>query len=525
MFRRFTALVCAFALAVALSWTAAAAPITGSFGIDIVFHPANANAGNYEKLDQILVKFEADLVLALSISGVELTSTSLFTFKGVEVQLFSVKADVGPANLSIILAFAPSIYEFEELRTGTASRTYCVRTSAPYVDYDPAGPFTGYSGCAYGTNAGIYGDPHLGSWTFFSIFLDYPVIQNLLLGRWADGQNPLHAWDDPATLPLESLSMLTPVLTFRKKVAEVTLNIAGLTLGLRALFANLGSAATPAFESGFVLILAGSTVSGITVRSETWFGARQGFECFGECKPLSRIGFTMSTFAPLPAGGGIVVSGLNPEEEKLFINGLTLAGVRSNIAIEFILAGSGASSLQPTNMSIDSSFRLTPFGLSIRNIARFGPGLSLVRDIVLFGIRIGEASATVQIDYRPNSINAWEPLFTALLISFDPPGGAAGINIINCQTDYFAGLTRACRSGVLTGFPGGMLIETDYYVSFEVGDLKVFLAAIMLGDLLKNLVEVDAEASWSVGGVTTNLLVIMYPNQLAAVAFSLETKF
>jgi hypothetical protein len=41
MFRRITALVCALALAGALSWTAQAAPVTGSFGLDLVFYPVS----------------------------------------------------------------------------------------------------------------------------------------------------------------------------------------------------------------------------------------------------------------------------------------------------------------------------------------------------------------------------------------------------------------------------------------------------------------------------------------------------
>jgi hypothetical protein len=63
-----------------------------------------------------------------------------------------------------------------------------------------------------------------------------------------------------------------PALTFRKKIAEVTLSIAGLTLGLRALFGNFGTSSAPDFRAGLVLILSGQTVSGITVRSETWVG-------------------------------------------------------------------------------------------------------------------------------------------------------------------------------------------------------------------------------------------------------------
>lgn len=529
MFRRFTALVCALALAGAFSWGAVAAPITGSFGIDIVFYPANVTptGGPYDKVDQILVKFEADLVLALSISGVDLTTTTLFTFKGLEVQLFSVAATVGPMNLSLILAFAPSIYEFEEVRTGTASRTYCLRSSAPYVDVEPPSD-PGLSTCAYGTLSGIYGHPHFGSATWLTIFLSSPFLQNLMMGAWADGLLPLiHSWDDPATPGLDlGLSMLEPALTFRKKVAEVTLNIAGLTLGLRALFANLGSVATPAFESGFVLILQGQTVSGITVRSETWFGARQGFECFGECKPAARIGFTMSTFAPYPAGGGIVIPGLDPQEEKLFITGLTLAGVRHNIVIEFQLAGAGASSLQPTAMQITSATpRITPIGLTITNIARFGPGLSLVRDIVLFGIRIGEAAATVQIDYRPSAINAWEPLFTALILTFDPPGGTAQIVLINCQTDNF-GTLGSCRTGQLSGIPGQYpFLEVDYYIEFEVGDLKVSALAIMVGSLLKEFVGATLTASWTVGNISFLSETSFSPDALDYQAFSLSVKF
>jgi hypothetical protein len=39
MFRRLLALTCALAVVGALSWGANAAPISGSFGIDIVFYP------------------------------------------------------------------------------------------------------------------------------------------------------------------------------------------------------------------------------------------------------------------------------------------------------------------------------------------------------------------------------------------------------------------------------------------------------------------------------------------------------
>jgi hypothetical protein len=525
MFRRITALVCALALAGALSWTAQAAPVTGSFGLDLVFYPVSdcdPNPSVFEpcKISYVAVKFEADLVLSMSISGLDLTSTTLFTFHGVEVQLFSAKATVGAMTFTTVLAFAPNILEFEDVRSGvSASRGWCLRDTAP-------GPLPAAASCANGFSAGLNlvgGFPPI-ELSFFELFLSDPVVQNIYLGLWTDAL---------LTAPGNfTVSQLTPALTFRKKVAEVTLSIAGLTLGLRALFGNFGTAGAPDFRAGLVLILAGQTVSGITVRSETWVGARQGFECFGECKPASRLGFIISTFAPVPSLGGVVGPSIpfEPQEEKLFITGLTLAGIRNDIAIEFVLAGAGASSLQPTNMSITSTWRITPLRLTITNIARFGNapaaiggvGLDLLRDIMLFGINIGEVGATVQLDFRPTPIGAWETLFTALIMEFDPPGGKATIVALSCDTDwYFATGFGYCI--LVGGYP---YLEVDYDIAFEVGDLSVEIVAIMVGSLLKDLAEVDIYASWSLGGaVSIDSVTILTPDALFAQKFGVTVKF
>jgi hypothetical protein len=169
MFRRITALVCALALAGALSWTAQAAPVTGSFGLDLVFFPASGGAF---KIDYVAVKFEADLVLSMSISGLDLTSTTLFTFHGVEVQLFSAKATVGAMTFTTVLAFAPNILEFEDARSSSsASRGWCLRDSAP-------SPPPAAASCANGFNA----RPYPGGPRFFDIFLSDPVVQNIYTG-------------------------------------------------------------------------------------------------------------------------------------------------------------------------------------------------------------------------------------------------------------------------------------------------------------------------------------------------------
>jgi hypothetical protein len=107
-------------------------------GLDLVFFPAEIRdcdpgpAFRPCKVDYVAVKFEADLVLSMSISGLDLTSTTLFTFHGVEVQLFSAKATVGAMTFTTVLAFAPNILEFEDARSSsTASRGWCLSDSAP----------------------------------------------------------------------------------------------------------------------------------------------------------------------------------------------------------------------------------------------------------------------------------------------------------------------------------------------------------------------------------------------------------
>jgi hypothetical protein len=557
MFRRITVLASALALFVAgaLSWTATAAPITGSFSVDIVFYPqqdCTIDPDTLEiicnpedpinKIDRILVKFEADLLLTMSISGLELTSSTSFTFKGVETQIFWAKATVGAMVFETAMVFAPNIMEFEEVRSGSGTRFYCLNRSAPedYSDVDP-------TGCAYGSGAGIL-DPVYGyiPWAYL-FFVGYSEqtgpIGNIMMANLFDAINPLV----PA---YGHTSLLNYPLTFRKKAAEVTLSIAGLTLGLRALFANFGTVAAPNFTIGTVLILAGKTVSGIDVRSETWIGARQGFECFGECKPNQRLGTQNAyIFVPYPATGGIVVPGFQPEEEKLYITGLKLAGLTHSIIIEMQLAGAGADARQPTFVAIQTSTpKITPLGISVTNIARFDRGFErFLRDQIWFNASFGEASGFIRWDFRPNAIGAWESLLTQIYAEFDAPGATASIALVTCDPDEYAGVFRPCNipNYLAYGTPNPFL-EVDYDLLFEVGDMTVYLFAATYGSLLKDLYLFSAKASWALGPVTISSWTIFVNSQadrnawnnppgvnvfkgthveLAAQQFSIELKF
>jgi hypothetical protein len=554
----------------ALSWTAAAAPITGSFTVDIVFYPqqdCTVNPGTLEiicpvedpinKIDRIFVKFEADLLLTISISGLELTSSTSFTFKGVETQIFFVKATVGAMVFENALVFAPNIMEFEEVRTGGGTRTYCLNRSAPH-DYGNASGPSNINNCINtivgATGAGIL-DPVYGYISWGSLFfLSYSEVSsgpiaNLAIANWADGQ--YDAWHIPDVPPgTPPGSMLDQPLTFRKKAAEVTLSIAGLTLGLRALFANFGTVSTPSFVVGTVLILQGKTVSGIDVRSETWIGARQGFECFGECKPNQRLGTQNAfLFVPYPATGGIVVPGFQPEEEKLYITGLRFAGLTNTIVIEMQLAGAGADARQPTFVAIATSTpRITPLGISVSNVARFDRGFErFLRDQLTIQVSFGEASGFIRWDFRPNAIGAWESLLTVIYAQFDAPGATASIAAVTCDTDRFGAVFGPCnRPNFLSYGTPNPFLEVDYSLSFEVGDMSVELFAVTYGSLLKNLYLFSAKASWALGPVTISSWTIFVNSQadrnswnnppgvdvfdgtrveLAAQQFSIELKF
>ncbi|MFN4218353.1 MAG: hypothetical protein ACK4HB_03625 [Candidatus Bipolaricaulia bacterium] len=558
MFRRITVLACALALlAGALSWTAAAAPITGSFTFDIVFYPQQACTVDpttfliscedpINKIDRILVKFEADLVLTMSISGLELTSSTSFTFKGVETQIFWAKATVGAMVFETALVFAPNIMEFEEVRSGSGTRYYCLNRSAPH-DYGNASGVN-FNNCLFGSSAGVL-DPVFGYWTWGDMLIlggVHPAIVNVIVGRWADGQ--FDAWHTPSVPAGVTGSMLDQPLTFRKKAAEVTLSIAGLTLGLRALFANFGTVSTPSFTVGTVLILEGTTVSGIKVRSETWVGARQGFECFGECKPNQRLGTQGGyIFVPYPSTGGIVVPGWQPEEEKLYISGLKLAGITHTIVMEMQFGGAAADSRQPTFVAIQSSTpRITPLGISITNIARFDRGFErFLRDQLQFNVSFGEASGVIRWDFRPNAIGAMESLLTLIYAEFDAPGATASITLLTCDTNW-AGVPGACNVPNFLGYgTPNPFLEVYYDLLFEVGDMTVYVFADMYGSLLKDLYGFGVEATWAIGPVTLSshtefrnlmverrswngdlgdLFVGTHP-ELAVQQFSIEIKF
>jgi len=238
--------------------TVLAAPVSGEIAVALFFEPLNPGQ---TKIDQINVDAETTLQLGLFISGLALTSTSVFSFQGAEFQAFEMYAGMVISFRNVVI-FAPNILE---------------------VDDDP----------------------------FWTIQLAQP-------DPWLVGV-PLRMFIDELASPLDLAKLLAPTLDepleFRKLISQMTVNFWGVRCSITMLIANFGVTNQPNVQSGFIVEAGGITVGGAEVIAQTYVGARQGWECFGECKALERY------------FEGRVVPGFQFEEEKLIIRNLTIAGV------------------------------------------------------------------------------------------------------------------------------------------------------------------------------------------------------
>jgi hypothetical protein len=246
--------------------TVLAAPVSGEITVTTFFEPVNQGQ---TKIDQINVDAETTLRVSLFISGLAITSTSVFSFKGAEFQAFELIAGMA-ISFRNVLIFAPNIIE---------------------VDDDP----------------------------FWTIQFAQP--DPGLVGV------PLRMFIDELASPLDLARLLAPTvddpLQFRKLISQMAINFWGVRFSVTMLIANLGPSSTPSFQSGLIFEAGGVTVGGAEVIALTYLGARQGWECFGECKSLERY------------FEGRVVPDFEFQEEKLIIRNLTLAGVTLGAEIAF----------------------------------------------------------------------------------------------------------------------------------------------------------------------------------------------
>jgi hypothetical protein len=479
MFRRLMILMAALAVAAA-GWSlpAQAAPVSGSATLDIVFRPANfydCLAGPlFEpcKIDKILVKMEADLVLTLSVSGVDITSTSVFTFKGLEFQSFTFTGTVGALAFRSVLIFAPNIVEVQLVRDAFGRPRYCINAS------DPGGLIPPFTACP---------TPSTLLWNLLEDII-HPVVGNLIY--LAD--------------IFDTAGHLDPALTFRKKIAELSLSLAGLTIGLRGLFANTGSAPAPDWNFGVVASVEGQTVSGITIRGETWIGARQGLECFGECKPLERI------------RGGKVETDFIVYEEKIFIRNLKIAGVTFGARLEFTFADAPSYLIGLSFLQLTQDFALAPFGLTVNNVINIQPdpvtnALTIVQDVITTSVKVGDVSVLAQFVIRPAVTGAFNIYFAQLISTFDAPGVKVTDILVPCIDE------NVCA------FPDGLL-DHNLILSTSVGDVTLDIGLYFSG-LFRGFYQAIIEVGWQLGNVTIRSSSVIDVNALLGQKIGIELKF
>lgn len=560
MFRRLLALTCALAVVGALSWGANAAPISGSFAIDIVFYPQHGEDDPINKVDLIDMKFEADLILTLSISGLDITSTTVFTFLGVEFQSFVISATVGALTIKDTLIFSPTFFEFEEMRDQFGRLRWCVQDSRPphnlagdsancyYPSYGAGTDGAGHT--RYGGLLAHIDDDDFGAVPFWYIFrgVIHPLVQNLVLARWIDTtvSNPLN-----------------DTIRFRKKIADLSLNIAGLVLNVRALFANVDQNPTGyTLRSGLVMAMEGKTVSGVGVRGELWLGAKQGLECFGECKPLERF------FNQMVTGGGF----LNPEEEKVFLSNVVIAGVRHDFRAEFHFdltnwdggtAGDdpalpnlfqcgidqvdndndGWFGEDPTNgvdddldgvvdeddmdvisplcyMQLTQTFVVAPWRLNVQTTWNWNGDLDLLSNTTNVQLKFGDMSVTAYLYYRASAQWSFTAGLGELVTSFDPPGLTVTSDILFCTNLIYCAAPNALQPGFLPP-----VLEHDLSFTGTVGPMSIAALAIFDGGIFGDFAELDVDMSFSTGPVTVVFSTVLLVDQLGGAAISLSTKF
>ncbi len=470
----------------------AAAPISGEASFDLVMRSATCgidadgdtfvdedppngsdddgdtlvDEDDCSKVDLSAFKFESDVLVSLTISGLEITSTSVLTFKGLEYQAFRFAMTIGALSFSDIIVFAPSITEIALVRNASSlSVRSCIFDSAPGSISPP------FRSCPL-FDSRLY-------WLLEGDGFYHPAVANLILAQ---------IFDDGG--------MLQPrTLTLRKKVADLAFTVAGMTVRTRALFANLGSVSVPDFRVGLVLGLEGQTVSGIFIRSETWIGARQGLECFAECKPLERLYL------------GIVTDEFSFQEEKLFVRNVKFLGLTFHFLLE---VGDVCAEDFLCYAEMNTVIPIQPLGLELNNILRFGPGVHEHFDVLSTTLRFGDASVLALWYFYPRT-GSWQAQLARVISSFDPPGMMVSSDLQLCTGTAHL----FCSSGVA---------KHTLSLAATVGDLSLDAKLIFIG-LIKNFYQLWLDAVWTLGGVELSSSVVLSVKYLNAFTVGITVRF
>ncbi len=300
--------------------------------------------------------------------------------------------------------------------------------------------------------------------------------------------------------------MQSAPLELAKKIVDININIAGLSVIVRGLFANFNtgqdSSQTRSWRTGIVLGLEGQTVSGVILRSETWFGARQGLECWGECKPNERN------------YGGKVLSSFTAQEEKIFIRNLNVAGIINNFRIEFRFGQADPADNGLGYFEWNQRFRMTPLGagLSVSNTLRVDGNLNPRFDFISIDVKYGDMLTNITWYIYPDGTETWESQLAELITTFDPPGATFTSDLTFCTESFFS---LSCTAGVL---------QHKLTISATLGTVIMDLTLKMLG-MLSGFSELWVDTIWKAGIIDFKASLIVAPDFVEAIGFSIGIRF
>lgn len=425
---------------VCLTWSwALAAPLSGSWNARLLL----ILDGPQPKIVQPPVAFESLLQLNLNLSGLQISSLTALSTVGVEAQVFKLSATLGALSLTDVFLFSRNIVEVEH-------QYYQIT----FVSPNPGGIVGQY----------------------------IPIFYKDLVTPYAQLAQLLGP-------------TLTESVTLRKKIVEAQLALSGVTVKAVGLFANFGSAIAPQWEVGAVLTVSGQTVSGVTVRSETYMGARRGFECVGECIP------------ELQFSQGRVVSGLDFEYERLTVSGIKLRGLTITIDAAVNLnpaeGPGGIEYLQTT-----SYLRIEPLALDLTDILYFNSALALSSHTLIMSWSIGDAFVTA----------IWTDTLGGIVFSLREFTASLSLGGVSLTSDLFVCAADAGCFGL------DPIYQHDVQITFKNGPWTADLLVVFLG-LIKPLDKVVVTLSYREKGWGWRAGTAIQPSGLKVQEFYLNLSF
>ena len=377
-----------------------AAPVSGSWDAQLLL----ILDGPQPKIVQPPFALDSVLRLDLSVSELQISSLTALSTVGVEAQVFKLSVTLGALSLTDIFLFSRNIVE--------ADQNYQIT----FVFPNPGG---------------IVGQ-------YIPIFYKDLVTPYAQLARLLG-------------------PTLTESVTLRKKIVEAQLALGGVTVKAVGLFANFGSAIAPQWEVGTILMVSGQTVSGVTVRSETYIGARRGFECVGECIP------------ELQFSQGRVVSGLNFEYERLTVSNLKLAGVTISVDIAVKFNDSeGPAGIE--YLQITSSGRVESLALDVTDILYLNSDLVLSSHTLITSWSVGNIFVTA----------IWVDTLGGMTFALREFIASFSLENMNVTSDLFTCFSQPGCFGL------DPIYQHDVQIAFKNGPLVVDLLVVFLG-LIKPL--------------------------------------